>query len=68
MTYAELIAKLQAAEEATGLYLSDQLIDLQNAANPKDEASLFRAAATAAGFRAEEAGYDINDLIGVQIY
>jgi hypothetical protein len=68
MTYAELTAKLIAIEKETGLYLSDTCVDAENATDPNCEKSLFVAAAMAAGERAAEAGYDINDLIGTQIY
>ncbi len=72
MTYAELIEKLQAIEAKTGLYLSDELVDLQNAGyradDEKDDRVMFRVAADAAGFRAEEAGFDINELLGFTIY
>jgi hypothetical protein len=68
MTYKELIAKLVAIEVETGLYLSDQCVDLQNASDPTSDASLFSAAANAAGERAEEAGHNINKLLGFKIY
>ena len=68
MTYAELTTKLVAIEKATGLYLSDTSVDRENATNPDCEKSLFAAAVSAAGQRAEDAGYDINALVGAQIY
>jgi len=68
MTYKELIAKLVAIEAETGLYLSDQCVDLQNASDPTSDDSLFSAAANAAGERAEEAGHNINKLLGFKIY
>jgi hypothetical protein len=68
MTYTELTAKLVAIEKATGLYLSDTCVDRENATNPNCEKSLFAAALSAAGERAEAAGHDINVLIGAQIY
>jgi len=68
MTYTELTAKLVAIEKATGLYLSDTCVDRENAANPNCDRSLFSAAANAAGERAEAAGFDINVLVGAQIY
>ena len=68
MTYTELIAKLVAIENATGLYLSDTCVDAENATNPNCEKSLFAVAVDAAGQRAEDAGYDINVLIGEVIY
>ena len=68
MTYTELITKLVEIEKATGLYLSDTCVDRENATNPNCDRSLFAAAVSAAGERAESAGYDINVLIGSQIY
>jgi hypothetical protein len=68
MTYAELTAKLVSIEKATGLYLSDTCVDRENATNPNCDRSLFAAAVSAAGQRAEEAGYDINVLIGTKVY
>jgi hypothetical protein len=68
MTYTELTTKLVAIEKATGLYLSDTCVDLENATDPTCDRSLFSAAVDAAGQRAEDAGYDINALIGAQIY
>lgn len=68
MTYTELTTKLVAIEKATGLYLSDTCVDRENATNPNCEKSLFAAAVSAAGERAEAAGHDINVLVGAQIY
>ena len=68
MTYAELIAKLEAAEKATGLYLSDKSVDEQNAGPDATDSKLFAVAANAAGQRAEAAGKDINELVGASIY
>ena len=68
MTYTELIAKLVSAENATGLYLSDMCVDAENATDRNCEKSLFAAAVNAAGMRAEDAGYDINVLVGANIY
>lgn len=68
MTYAELTAKLVAIEKATGLYLSDTCVDRENATDPNCDRSLFVAAISAAGQRAEDAGYDINVLLGVKVY
>lgn len=63
MTYAELTAKLVQIEKATGLYLSDTCVDLENAgANPTDK-KLYDVALDAAQFRAEEAGFDIHELL-----
>ena len=68
MTYQELIAKLEEVEAKTGLYLSDTCVDRENAADPTSDASLYSAAISAAAGRAEEAGHDINQLIGFQIW
>jgi hypothetical protein len=68
MTYAELTAKLVAIEKETGLYLSDTCVDRENATDPNCDRSLFVAAVSAAGQRAEDAGYDINVLLGVKVY
>jgi hypothetical protein len=68
MTYTELTTKLVAIEKATGLYLSDTSVDRENATDANCERSLFAAAVSAAGQRAADAGYDINALIGAQIY
>ena len=68
MTYKELIEKLVLIENATGLYLSDTCVDAENATDANCEKSLFVAAINAAGQRAEDAGYDINVLIGANIY
>lgn len=68
MTYSELIQKLQAIEKQTGLYLSDECVDAENAVDPTDDKSLYSAACMLAGQHAEEAGYDINELIGFTIY
>ena len=57
-----------AIEKATGLYLTDTCVDRENATNPNCEKSLFAAAVSAAGQRASDAGYDINVLVGAQIY
>lgn len=68
MTYAELINRLQAAEKTTGLYLSDECVDLQNAGPNASDADLYQAALSAAACRAEEAGQDINKLLGVHVW
>ncbi len=68
MNYSELTAKLIEIENATGLYLSDTCVDAENAGHNATDAALFTVAANAAGVRAEDAGYDINDLIGIVIY
>jgi len=68
MTYSELIAKLREIEAKTGVYLSDTSVDRENAPRNASDAELFEVAASAAGFRAEEAGLNINKLIGSTIY
>jgi len=68
MTYSELIQKLRKIEFETGIYLSDTSVDRENAPRNATDAELFEVAASAAGFRAEEVGLDINELIGAQIY
>lgn len=68
MTYAELTEKLVAIEKATGLYLSDACVDRENATDPNCDRALFAAAVSAAGQRAEDAGYDINVLLGAKVY
>ena len=68
MTYTELIKKLQEIEKQTGLDLSDMCVDAENAVDPTSDKSLYLAACERAGQCAEEAGYDINKLIGFIIY
>ena len=68
MNYSELTAKLIEVEKATGLYLSDTCVDVENAGRNATDAELFMVAANAAGVRAEEAGYNINELVGIVIY
>ena len=75
--YQALQRDLRAVEARTGLYLADECIDRQNLSfmfpNGEDEseecyAALYRAAVDAAGFRAEDAGENINELLGRCIY
>ena len=62
MSYAELIAKLEAIEKKTGLYLSDVCVDAENAGvNPSDY-MLYDCALCAAEGRASEAGFDLHQL------
>ena len=68
MKYSELILKLQAVEQATGLYLSDTCVDVENAGLHATDEELFSVAAGAAGMRAEDAGFNINDLLGFIVY
>ena len=71
--YYDLTAKLQAISDKTGVYLTDENVDAENVPM-KDDGSeefyneMFWAACNAAGFRAEEAGLDINKLLGYIIY
>lgn len=68
MTYQELTAKLVQIEKQTGLYLSDTCVDAENAGQDATDAELFNAAAHAAGERAADEGFDINELVGQVIY
>jgi hypothetical protein len=49
-------------------YLSDECVDAENAVDPTSDKSLYDVACASAGQRAEDAGYDINELIGFTIY
>ena len=73
--YEKLHIELLALEREHGLYLVDPCIDheniaAQNLTEGTDDywAALFNVACDAAGGRAEEAGYDINELLGRIIY
>lgn len=70
--YEALNAELVAIEERTGLYLADMCIDRENVDTDENDASYWEAmmstARLSAGMRAEEAGQDINKLIGRVIY
>ena len=72
--YYDLTAKLQAISYKTDVYLTDENIDIQNCGGNMDSnsemfyADMYFAACSAAGSRAEEAGLDINDLLGYIIY
>ena len=73
--YYELASELAGIEARTGLYLADENVDAENAldAGCKHDSDQFwsamlYSAKSAAGARAEEAGQDINDLIGRVIY
>lgn len=75
--YYALHNELQAIERANGgIYLADMCIDRENLDPefPVDESAdefwneLYRIACWDAGIRAEEAGLDINKLIGRVIY
>jgi len=70
--YLRLIEELEAIEKATGAYLCDINIDGENVevspGDPEFWECMCSAACLAAGIRAEEAGLDINRLIGRTIY
>lgn len=71
--YNDLQKELAAIEKATGLYLADENVDRENCGETEgnrceDYGALYFAACMAAGQRAEEAGRDINSLIGRVIY
>ena len=78
--YWALNAELEAIEKATGAYIADVNIDHENVdetwkkggtVSPDDPefwSHMYGAACMAAGVRAEEAGLNINELIGRQIY
>jgi hypothetical protein len=68
MTYAELTQKLQEVERATGLYLSDECVDLENVGRGATDSDLDWAARAAAADRAADAGRDINDLLGERVW
>ena len=73
--YDELAKELAEIEARTGLYLADENIDAENALDAGLEYGsydfwvlMLDSAKMAAGFRAEDAGQDINALIGRTIY
>lgn len=66
--YQALQVELAAIEQHTGLYLADDNVDRENAQNPNDWNEMYYCACMAAGQRAENAGQDINKLIGRIIY
>lgn len=70
--YMALNAELVAIEERTGLYLADMCIDRENVDTDENDASYWESmmstARLSAGMRAEDAGEDINALIGRIIY
>jgi hypothetical protein len=75
IAYESLQRELETIERKHGLYLADRVIDIENIAGKNLERysdaywlALIDAACDAAGSRAEEAGYDINALIGRIIY
>lgn len=70
--YYALTAELAAIEAKTKMYITDECIDAENCGKAWNEDgyynAMFEAACMSAGIRAEEAGFDINDLIGRDIY
>lgn len=70
--YYALIAEIDAAN-VNRLYLTDTSVDHQNACHEAEGSlefwqAMHRAAREAAGIRAEEAGADINAMMGRSIY
>lgn len=73
--YEALMTEVHAIEEATGLFLADENEDAQNALDAGHRYGskafwnlCFASACQAAGFRAHDAGHNINALIGRVIY
>ena len=67
--YRNLQNELAVIEKATGFYLADENVDIENCEGQRDDYDrLYRAACMAAGQRAENEGADINALIGRAIY
>jgi len=78
--YEALNTELATIENAIGTYLADINVDHENIdatwkcggeilpTNPEFWSHMYSAACEAAGIRAEEAGLDINTLIGRAIY
>lgn len=72
--YRELTNELRAIEIEKGLYLADECVDRENVCGSYSEAdggfwtAMYSAAVDAAGFRAEDAGHDVNALLGRHIY
>ena len=66
--------ELREIEKQTGLYLSDECVDAENMDrtvvrdSKKWYAHMIEHAKNAAGMRAEEAGMDINQLMGRVVY
>jgi len=62
-----------ATDSEVTSYITDPCVDSENAESAVYESLtywqlMYASAASAAGFRAEEAGYDINKVIGRSIY
>lgn len=68
MNYSELIAKLVSIEKETGLHLSDTCVDAENAGQDATDRQLYDVAVSAAAERAHDAGFNINELIGFNIW
>lgn len=75
--YNALILELQSIENTIGTYLTDEAVDVENLpadiaalgeSNPLYWKALHRNACGAAGERAADAGYNINDLLGRVIF
>lgn len=68
--YDRLQAELAAIEKATGCYLADENVDRENVGDSGGDfwREMCDAASMAAGMRAQDAGLDINALIGRDIY
>jgi len=68
----EAIERRIQSETGTRPYLTDESIDAENAGVARDHpefwARCYSHACAAAGMRAEEEGFDINALIGRNIY
>jgi len=70
--YYALIAEIDAAN-TDNLYLTDETVDHENSCHEAEGSlefwqAMHRAAREAAGIRAEEAGADINKLVGRSIF
>lgn len=68
MTYTELGKKLQAVEQATGLCLWDECLHAENVGHNASDNELCQAAIELAAGRAEDAGRDINKLLGENVW
>lgn len=82
--YEALQAELEVIERATKVYLADGSIDRENVCEGKSRedkvaiwsdymseelwGELYKAAIDAAAFRAEDAGLDLNKLLGRNVY
>lgn len=74
--YEALVAELEVIAKGRRLYLVDECVDRENAlgatglVDGSDEfwSRMYDSAVSAASCRAEEAGLDINNLVGRVIY